>query len=733
MKRLVICFVLLLPTLVFAQAAPLKLKVTYKAGWSDAARPDDCTGKGGLRFEMNIDLAPFELKYWDATTRRWQGEGPVTIVAPQAISCTSEMAFSDTNRGRKPTFSSVWNGAGLMGHADVTFEEHEDGVIRYRINVAMNGGKCHTKTWTYDSDGTARVSEGDYGAGLYLEETGPDGGEHEITPATPFTKQDLAKGFNRSQRMGEAAGTFCETGYGNDKEVGEWNWTMSYSPNASTATLALNVCSDVVVGSATNMRATATPAGGKFTFKSNKSDVVQVLPLGSNATVAALQPGSATVDVEYESPKGERATASEVIHCVQVKDVNKGAPVTIGLYDAKGNKKETSVDVPIEVLPAENARRVIFKPTNPILVSAFASDANSLTVTGLKPGKTTVQGMTSCGVKTGPVLSVEVVPCESEVIAQLKTEEKYLRGRLASNLAQQAEITGDPEFERAAREGPEHIEKLAIKTAELIAATMKFQGRTTPGADEAIDGYTYGKMGRDITTGAYDKAATTAILKQLGTAGKKLSLAKKAWDATQAARDVGRDLGTVTGAADRLAELEEQQTLTYKELERVWKILKDLCKATTTKEPPAEKPPTPPKPVPKKQEAQGKAPEQLKTIDVPPDPPKPDAPTPPTPPPPPQFAKVSVGLQVCKPDSFEKSAFSLAGESEKYDALIQKGAAIPEAEVGAWVRQNKEALSSFVGHVEEFNGVASAFHKTSTANCPSNSFEVSIKNLRLRY
>lgn len=696
MKKLILCIALLCPTLAFAQAAPLGLSVTFKGRWSEShGYGDECKGESPLVLKFNGDLEPYELKYWNATTRRWQGEGEVSVEVAANVLCTRNLGMSDKQQGVKPTFARTFDRTGMKGYASVLFEEHEDGVIRYRINLGLKGGSCKMTMWSYESDGSSDKIESSIEPDIFLEETGPDGGEHEITPATPFTKQDLLKGFNRTQRIAEAAPSFCGLNYGttDDEGAGEWTWTMSYAPNASKATLALNVCSDVGLGSATNMRATATPPGGKLTFKSSKSDVVQVLPMGLAATITALQPGSATVDVEYEGPAGERATASEVIHTIQVKDVNKGAPVRLGLYDVKGNKKNAQRDVPIEVLPQENARRVIFKPADATLVSSVASDATSLTITALKPGKTTVQAETSCGAKTGPALGVEVVPCESEVITQLKAEEKALRTRIEANIREITQITGDDEFDRAAREGPEHIKELAQKTIELLGKLAAKAGggahaeRFAKGIDQVADAMSIGEM---LDAALNDKYELTSS-KAAEMAGDKIldkltddewGVAKTAYEAGKASAALGQDLGTMMGAAERLQELEEQLDANTKELDRVWHVLHKLC--AVAKQPSAPKPQPKPSAKPKTDPTRVTAKGQPKETEVPKpaEPVEPEGP-PKEPPPPDPASPKSIGLY--------------AEEVEKKCAVFTlPGADGPFKSIGAQAEATREVLRDFI-------------------------------------
>jgi hypothetical protein len=365
--------------------------------------------------------------------------------------------------------------------------------------------------------------------------------------------------------------------------------TLRYKA-APRPVLTLAGCADVAVGGSGTVTATAKPAGGKFRFWTDDAErVVEVAPLGASASLTGLAPGRGTLHVEYTAPDGQTVTESKSLSCARVVSLNGGSPVVqIGWYDAQGKKLTATRDIPVVVEPQGEAGLLNFIPASP-LISAVGID-DQLRLQGLQLGRTTLQGQTQCGQKTGPVLTVEVVPCDNEVIAELRRQHQQASSRLANNRKQQTEITADEEFDRAAREGAKHIGELAEKTQELVIATAG-AGKGAPAAvkelSAAMDRLSVAK---DLLTGNYGSAQlqTLIIAADIAIAG----VVKTGMEAADLAAKVGQDLGTMVGAANQLESLQEQEKKTQSEVAELERRLFQLCRAPRsgqgTKEPSAE-------------------------------------------------------------------------------------------------------------------------------------------------
>lgn len=742
MRRLIgACASVLVVTGAQAQTrAPLHITASYSAPWTvpDAGYIGECKGTGPIGYTIEADI-PSNGPY------SWRGKVPATLTAPTAIDCTFDFAANDKLKGVKPVLSTRWAPSAITAVVEFNIDKLDDNQYYGHITVSVGGGSCKKTSYQYDDiTGKQTVLEGVGENRIAVETSFPNGGERgEDIVIQP---NDLVKGFNWTMKRLWAP-SFCGSNYGNAETW--WTVSMRWSPNEKPATVALKGCSDIVVGGSTNFTAVGSPAGGKYKFNVNKPDVVQSLQLGAATTLTATAPGSATLEVEYESPEGGKARNSEVINCMQVKDINHGAPVKMGLYDAKGRKTNAKVDVPIEVLPKENARRVIFRPSNGMALTASAATADVLTLTATAVGNVTVQGMTSCNVKTGPALSVEIVPCDDNVIAELKAKEKELRNRIDAAVREMTTITGDDEFERAAKEGPEHIKELAQKTIELIgklaakgAEEASQAAQFAKGIDKISDAMTIAEMADAELNG--NMSATTQKALEMA-ADKITDMATDDWwgaikaakEAAQASAKLGQDLGTMKGAADRLAELEEVIHKVGKELEEVWRVQR-LCKLPTpTPSAPSKQAAKSPPPTPK-----GSAPKQLDVKEVPNEPSKTTGPTKPTETKPTEsnsFALLAGEINQCKALSVGTPLDAFAKQTEvTKDVVVKMFAArkLPEAErkaryavLRAVMKDNPPArFAVFAKQVEAMNKTAD---KCGTVL--QNSFEVKIEEIKTRY
>ena len=363
-------------------------------------------------------------------------------------------------------------------------------------------------------------------------------------------------------------------------------------------TFALQGCTDVVVGGRTTLAASLST--GTYRFTANKGGIVDIVTNGNRATLDGIAPGIVTVKAE-RNPGNGSSTASEVVHSLEVASINDGNPAIIGIYDAKGRRIDTRV--PVDVRPREAARRVGYRPADPLLIAS--GDGSEVMLRPFAVGTTLLQGTTACGDTTGAPLEVEIRPCTDEVRDQLRQEQARLLKRRDNVLAAVADVLNDPEFERALREFEGHAKDLATKTAELVVSAaapgMARAGKATKnipttaehakraqGTLEEIAEYANWaghavsiKTAGDDAAGRLQRAETTLkMMGDLATAmldNPVVGAFKTALEAGLLAEDVGQDIGSTLGAVERLKELDEQLDAIIRELEDVWRRM-ELCK-----------------------------------------------------------------------------------------------------------------------------------------------------------
>ena len=389
-----------------------------------------------------------------------------------------------------------------------------------------------------------------------------------------------------------------------------WGWDGMFGPQISEGTeeeksLAIEGCTDLLKGGKGQVTATAKSEGGKYTWSSDSSSVLNVSGSGSSASVSAGSTGRSAVRVEFETKDGEKVEAEKAGSVVELRSV--GPVPQIALIDDRGNSLPP-VEVPVVQEPPEGDL-LTFVVADPG-VATVVNLGTVLQIQGIREGSTTAQAQTNCGVKTGPAVKLEVVRCSQETVEELRQELRILHSRLDSGRKQMAELTGNDEFNRADREGPGDIEDLARSTAELISSTMGAAGKAvkvSKGAEMADSLWglfnTMNDMATGLASGDMEKVSGAAFdatvqLLELTVVG----LVKTADSAVSAARKVGQDLGTMFGTADRIRELEEATKGTLKELEDAERRLYKVCGAKSgspKKEPPPAEPPAKPAPAPK--------------------------------------------------------------------------------------------------------------------------------------
>lgn len=383
---------------------------------------------------------------------------------------------------------------------------------------------------------------------------------------------------------------------------------------------ALAGCADIVVGGRTTLTAST---GGTYRFTASKQGVLDIATRGNSAVLTAIAPGIVTVKAERTGGgSGGRATASEVVHALEVRSINGGQPTEIGMYDVRG-RRIPQVEVPVEVRPQGAARRVVYQ-ADPSVVEAVGDAGGALGLRPRAPGRAMVQAMSACGEPTGAPLQVEVRPCTDEVIAKLREEQARLDRRRDVILAGIREVLGDPEFERSLRDFEGNATELAVKLAELALAVTRFpqsgnrfkaafeQGSTLEDILGAVtDAYSIigylrtlaeagdDPHGREQTRGVVVDASLDVLSKLLDniTPGSVFGTANTIRQLFRATVNTAQNVGASVGAAQRLKELDGQLDAVMAEMKDLWRR-RELCK---DRRQPQEQPPAGEEPPPQKQ------------------------------------------------------------------------------------------------------------------------------------
>jgi hypothetical protein len=327
--------------------------------------------------------------------------------------------------------------------------------------------------------------------------------------------------------------------------------TIASKPGAQ---VSLEGCSEFAVGQQATVIAKGSPAGGAYRFRVEPPSTLNVAEQGATATISGIEPGRATLHVEYAVSGGKLGRASRPVTSLRIDSINGGEPVPkIGLFDVEGKRTSAVRSVPVSVQPAGAGDLLAFKPADPGVLTTVGR-GDSVLLQGVRVGKTNFQAITSCGGATGPAVAVEVVPCDDEVHAKLAEEERIIDEELKRVAQEDERIRTGKEFQDAERIG-ELADDLTIKTGGLIIATLA--GPAGKSVQTAANIYSHGSNVRDGLKGNVG----TALLQTALMAGNQAVAAAvaQAYDTKEAATRLGNAIGSAIGVADRLAANAKQQ------------------------------------------------------------------------------------------------------------------------------------------------------------------------------
>jgi hypothetical protein len=365
-------------------------------------------------------------------------------------------------------------------------------------------------------------------------------------PLLEITEQELADFGNISK----ALQLTMPLGDNNCVGSGVATLTIASSPGAQ---VSLEGCSEFAVGQQATVIAKGSPAGGAYRFRVEPPSTLNVAEQGAVATISGVEPGRATLHVEYAVSRGKPVRASQPVTSLRIDSINGGEPVPkIGLFDVKGKRTSAILPIPVSVQPAGAGDLLVYKPGDPGVLTTVGR-GDSVLLQGVRVGKTNFQAITSCGGATGPAVAVEVVPCDDEVHAKLAEEERIIDEELKRVAQEDERIRTGKEFQDAERIG-ELADDLTIETNGLINGTL---AGPADKSQTAASIYNYGSNVREGLKGNVGMATLQTAL----VAGRQAVAAAGAlaYDTKEAATRLRNAIGSATGVADRLAENAKQQ------------------------------------------------------------------------------------------------------------------------------------------------------------------------------
>ena len=252
-----------------------------------------------------------------------------------------------------------------------------------------------------------------------------------------------------------------------------WSLQCGDLPRADSQ-LTLSGCTDLSVGEQAEVIAKAAKEGGTYRFWAEPEDMFIIENNGSSVTIRGSSPARGTLYVEYTGADGKKAEAKKEAACVNVESYNGGQKIPqIPLFNIDGKKLNGILKVPVEIKPNNAADLLSYIPADPGVLTAVGLD-DVVTIQGIRPGITTLQATTECGLNAGPAVDIEVVTCDDETIDRLEKMKKTAIENLVAAAKDLQSVAGSKEFEKARDElVSSYIELLA-----KVGLTIITQGKT---------------------------------------------------------------------------------------------------------------------------------------------------------------------------------------------------------------------------------------------------------------
>jgi hypothetical protein len=434
-----------------------------------------------------------------------------------------------------------------------------------------------------------------------------------LSPDLVITREDLEKGFSKRFKIeGQAIASaiMCM-----GTPIDHAQVTLSYKRNDKAPSVSLAGCANLPKGGSTQVTAKVDPPGGRLQFSADPAATLAIQSAGTSATITGATPGRATLKAEY-TYNGKTAIATLPGSSIELTSVNNGAALPkLGLLGLNGMPSSKVYTFPFQSTPSDAGDLLIFKVEQEALASVV-TNRNSIGIQPVREGRTLLQAKNVCGAPVGPPIEIEIVTCDDDVRGELQRRQDELIRREKELVKRITQMVGDPEFQRAATEIKESTVNLAIKTGELIAATLTVGeanavkngvGSVTnlhqiETAQTIWDGY---NAFNDARSGNYGAAAFGALVIAINDA--RVSALKAAWESADAAQKFGMDLGLIAGVVEELEKLEPQHDAIRRDIDLVTRRLHQCDKL----------PPPPPLP-PKKPDPKPPRPTEPPPVEVPP-------------------------------------------------------------------------------------------------------------------
>lgn len=423
-----------------------------------------------------------------------------------------------------------------------------------------------------------------------------------LVPELDITREDLQKGFTRSFSIEGQLVTSSPMCMGTPLKRGRL--TLSYKANDRQPSISLDGCAHLPRNATTTVTARVDPPGGSVTFSADPVATLAVRSQGASASVTGNTPGRATLKGEY-AYGGRTATATLSGSSVELVSVNSGQALPkLGLLGVDGKPTARVYSFPFQSNPGDAGDLLGFKAENEALVSVVAQ-RSSVGIQPVREGRTRIQARTSCGLPVGEPFEVEIVTCDDEVRSELQRRKDELIAREQDIVRRITRLTADPEFQRAATEIKDNTINLAVKTSELIAATLTgsqaaavrngtASGLSLTQIETAQNLWSVAGIVNDGVAGNANSAIVSTYALYLNSWAA--SALKAAVEAGLASQQLGQDLGTLAGIVEQLEQLEPRHDAIRRELYDVVRRANQCDRLPPPPPLPPRKDPVPPQP-----------------------------------------------------------------------------------------------------------------------------------------
>lgn len=456
---------------------------------------------------------------------------------------------------------------------------------------------------------------------------------NRFTPALALTREEVEQGFDKTWQVSSDYFLPSAAQCAGQRMTGAIR--VRFKVGADDPEINFDGCLNLARGEKRTVFAQGKPSGGSYRFAATPGSMMRISHAGATsnqADVVGASPGRGEFTATY-ARRGKKADKTVTASVVEVSRLGDGSgEIEMGLMDAEGRPVSKPLRIPIGSDPPEAGDLLIFKADKPDLLS-IATGRSDVTVQAVAPGTAEIRAQTLCGTPLGPSLKVHVVRCDKATRDALERRKNSLKERTQAILRQVADILNDDEFNRVEKEIKDDTYNLWIKASESIVGTLSLgQGQrlksmetavkagraseyaikktvwladrtkgieaagqiydiydTSMDVMEGMEAATNLKQGHSTGAEAYDgmaKGALAALAFLID--NEAVGLGKSYAEAAMAAEKMGQNLGTMLGAADRLADLDVQHANVLWEAERVGRFIK-RCDAKSD-QPEARKP-----------------------------------------------------------------------------------------------------------------------------------------------